>query len=63
MSAPELYDPALMPHLIISGLEQYDDRPCMHLGDTTATYAEVRARASQYPVSYTHLTLPTIYSV
>ena len=48
MSTPELYDPALMPHLIISGLEQYDDRPCMHLGDTTATYAEVRARASQY---------------
>ncbi|MDG2304566.1 MAG: AMP-binding protein [Candidatus Binatia bacterium] len=37
-----------MPHLIISGLERYDDRPCLHLGETTATYAEVRARASQY---------------
>lgn len=48
MSAPSLYDPALMPHLIISGLERYDDRPCLHLGDTTATYAEVRARTSQF---------------
>ena len=48
MSDTKLFDAALMPHLSISGLERYDDRPCLHLGETTASYAEVRARASQF---------------
>ncbi len=38
----------LLPHLMISGLNQYDDRPCLHLGETIATYKEVRERTSQY---------------
>ncbi len=43
-----LHDMPLMPHLIIEGLNRYGDRPCLYLGDTVATYAEVRARTSQY---------------
>src|SRR5690606_1883488 len=42
-----LYDMPLMPHLILEGLNRYDDRPCLYLGDVVITYAEVRARASQ----------------
>ncbi|MBC7174577.1 MAG: AMP-binding protein, partial [Polyangiaceae bacterium] len=37
-----------MPHLIIEGLNRYGDRPCLYLGETVATYAEVRASTSQY---------------
>ena len=43
-----LHDPVLLPHLMIAGLNRYHDRPCLHLGDKTATYSEVRARTSQY---------------
>ncbi len=48
MSHDRLHDMPLMPHLIIDGLNRYDDRPCLYLGDTIATYAEVRKKASQY---------------
>ncbi len=48
MTTNNLHDMPLMPHLIIEGLNRYGDRPCLYLGDTVATYAEVRARTSQY---------------
>lgn len=43
-----LYEPPLLPHLIIDGLNRFDDRPCLYLGDTIASYAQVRQRTSQY---------------
>ncbi|NLY95443.1 MAG: AMP-binding protein [Myxococcales bacterium] len=43
-----LHHMPLMPHLIIEGLNRYDDRPCLFLGETVATYKEVRERTSQY---------------
>jgi fatty-acyl-CoA synthase len=43
-----LHDMPLMPHLIIEGLNRYDDRPCLFLGETVATYRQVRERTSQY---------------
>jgi fatty-acyl-CoA synthase len=48
MTTTKLHDMPLMPHLIIEGLNRYGDRPCLYLGDTVATYADVRARTSQY---------------
>ena len=48
MSADHLHHMPLMPHLIIEGLNRYNDRPCLYLGDTVATYREVRERTSQY---------------
>lgn len=48
MSDDRLHEPALIPHLVVEGLNRYDDRPCLHLGDTTASYAEVRDRTSQF---------------
>ncbi|MGI9280399.1 MAG: AMP-binding protein [Endozoicomonas sp.] len=38
----------LMPHLIIDGLNQHDDRPCLHLGESIATYKTVREKSSQF---------------
>lgn len=43
-----LYDYPLMPHLVIDGLNQHDDRPCLHLGETIATYKTVREKSSQF---------------
>jgi fatty-acyl-CoA synthase len=43
-----LHDMPLMPHLIIEGLNRFDERPCLYLGETVATYREVRERTSQY---------------
>lgn len=48
MTDARLFDMPLMPHLLIDGLNRYDDRPCLYLGDTIATYADVRRRTSQY---------------
>lgn len=42
------HDLPLMPHMMIAGLNRFDDRPCLVLGDLVLTYAEVRARTSQY---------------
>jgi len=47
MSANHLFEPALMPHLIIDGLNRYNDRPCLFLGDEMQTYKEVREKTSQ----------------
>jgi len=44
----DLHAPVLLPHLLVKGLESYDDRPCFFLGDTHATYKDVRERTSQF---------------
>jgi fatty-acyl-CoA synthase len=43
-----LYSPPLMGQMAVAGLNGYDDRPCLYLGDTVATYREVRERTSQF---------------
>jgi len=48
MTNERLFDMPLMPHLVIDGLNRYDERPFLILGDATITYAEVRADASRY---------------
>ncbi len=48
MDNERLFDMPLLPHLIIDGLNRYDDRPFLFLGDATITYAQVRAQASQF---------------
>jgi fatty-acyl-CoA synthase len=48
MTHDRLFDMPLLPHLVIDGLNRYDDRPFLFLGEATITYAEVRAQASRY---------------
>jgi fatty-acyl-CoA synthase len=36
-----------MPHLLIDGLNRYNDEPCLFLGDNVATYKDVRESTSQ----------------
>lgn len=48
MTNERLFDMPLLPHLIIDGLNRYDDRPFLFLGKATITYAEVRAHASRF---------------
>ena len=48
MSSSPLYHQPLMGQMIVTGLSQFDDRPCLFLGDTVATYKEVRERTSQF---------------
>ena len=48
MTNERLFDMPLLPHLVIDGLNRYDERPFLILGDATITYAEVRADASRY---------------
>ena len=47
MSAQNLYDPPLMADLLIGGLNRHSDRPCLLIGDTVLSYAEIRALTSQ----------------
>ena len=47
MSEDTIHDPTLMPHLLIDGLNRYDDEPCLFLGSSIATYADVRNSTSQ----------------
>jgi fatty-acyl-CoA synthase len=37
-----------MGQMVVDGLNRYDDRPCLFLGDTVASYREVRERTSQF---------------
>jgi fatty-acyl-CoA synthase len=37
-----------MGQMIVDGLNRFDERPCLHLGDTIASYREVRQRTSQF---------------
>jgi fatty-acyl-CoA synthase len=36
-----------MPHLLVDGLNRYNDEPCLLLGDNVASYREVREHTSQ----------------
>ena len=47
MSTDSLYHPPLMPHLLVEGLNRYNDEPCLFLGDKVASYREVRESTSQ----------------
>jgi fatty-acyl-CoA synthase len=47
MSTDALHQPPLMPHLLIEGLNRYNDEPCLFLGDKVASYREVREQTSQ----------------
>jgi fatty-acyl-CoA synthase len=47
MTTDALYDPPLMPHLLVAGLNRYQDEPCLFLGDKVASYREVREQTSQ----------------
>lgn len=47
MSTEALHHPPLMPHLLIDGLNRYNDEPCLYLGDKVASYREVRESTSQ----------------
>ena len=48
MTNTVLNDPPFLAQLIVDGLNRYDDRPCMYLGDTIASYRDVRLRTSQF---------------
>jgi len=47
MSANTVHQPPLMPHLLIDGLNRYNDEPCLFLGDKVASYKDVREATSQ----------------
>jgi fatty-acyl-CoA synthase len=47
MSNDALHHPPLMPHLLIEGLNRFDDEPCLFLGDKVASYREVRESTSR----------------
>ncbi|MCR9105749.1 MAG: AMP-binding protein [Gammaproteobacteria bacterium] len=47
MTTEVLHQPPLMPHLLIEGLNRYNDEPCLFLGDKVATYKDVRESTSQ----------------
>jgi fatty-acyl-CoA synthase len=42
-----IHHPPLMPHMLIDGLNRYDEEPCLFLGDKVASYADVRRSTSQ----------------
>ena len=46
-SHSNIYNPPLMPQLLIDGLNRYEDEPCLFLGDKVASYADVRKSTSQ----------------
>ena len=48
MSSESLYHPPFMGQMVVDGLNRFDDRPCLYLGDTIASYREVRERTSQF---------------
>jgi fatty-acyl-CoA synthase len=47
MTTEALRHQPLMPHLLIDGLNRYNDEPCLFLGDKVASYKEVRESTSQ----------------
>ncbi len=53
-----LTHPPLMPHMMIEGLQRYDDRPCLVLGDHVETYAEVRRCTSRFIQAFRAAGLP-----
>jgi fatty-acyl-CoA synthase len=47
MSNERIHEPPLMAHLLIDGLNRYNERPCLLLGDSVLSYADVRALTSR----------------
>lgn len=47
MTTDAVHNPTLMPHLLIDGLNRYNDEPCLYLGDKVASYKDVREATSQ----------------
>jgi len=47
MTTNAVHNPPLMPHLLIDGLNRYDEEPCLFLGDKVASYKDVRESTSQ----------------
>ena len=47
MTTDTVHNPPLMPHLLIDGLNRYNDEPCLFLGDKVASYRDVRESTSQ----------------
>ena len=47
MTTDALHQPPLMAHLLVDGLNRYNDEPCLYLGDTIASYRDVRESTSQ----------------
>jgi fatty-acyl-CoA synthase len=47
MSSNAIHHPPLMPHLLIEGLNRFDNEPCLYLGDKVASYRDVRESTSQ----------------
>jgi len=47
MSRDTVHEQPLMPHLLIEGLNRYNDEPCLFLGDKVASYREVRETTSK----------------
>jgi fatty-acyl-CoA synthase len=47
MDNSKIHQPPLMPDLLIEGLNRYEDEPCLYLGDSVASYADVRKSTSQ----------------
>lgn len=47
MTIDALHHQPLMPHLLIDGLNRYNDEPCLFLGDKVASYRDVRESTSQ----------------
>lgn len=47
MDNAALYQPSLLPDLLIEGLNRYSDEPCLFLGDRVATYKDVREDTSR----------------
>ena len=47
MATDALHHQPLMPHLLIDGLNRYNDEPCLFLGDKVASYRDVREHTSQ----------------
>ncbi len=48
MSSNPLYHQTLLGQMIVDGLNSHDDQPCLYLGETVASYSDVRARTSQF---------------
>lgn len=43
-----LHEQPLLPHLVIRSLDAHGDAPCIHTADGLLSYADVRARTSQF---------------
>ena len=47
MNPDVLYQQPLMPHLLVEGLNRFNDEPCLYLGESVASYRDVREQTSQ----------------